>query len=116
MGRGGIASTGQTWSAMWKVIFSYQVRDEVADAALWYEARQSGLGWALVDELVQIWRELAVNPNLAARKHPKRNLRWRCPKRFPYRVIYEVDEVNRSVLVVAVVHASRSDVGWRDRL
>lgn len=73
------------------------------------------MGWAFVDELVPIWREIALNPYLASRKHPTRNLRWRCSKRFPYRIIYEVDEPNRLVLVLRVVHAAQDDSRWRER-
>ncbi len=98
---------------MWRVVFSFRVKDDVAEAALWYESKQSGLGRAFIDEVVQVWRELANNPQLAARKHPTKNLRWRYPLRFPYRIIYAVDEPNRTVLVLAVVHASRNDATWR---
>ncbi|MDQ5980619.1 MAG: toxin ParE1/3/4 [Verrucomicrobiota bacterium] len=98
---------------MWRVVFSFRVRDDVAEAAIWYEGKQAGLGRAFVDEVVQVWRELANNPPLAARKHPTKNLRWRYPLRFPYRIIYEVDESGGTVLVLAVVHASRNDAAWR---
>ncbi len=98
---------------MWRLIFSFRVRDDVAEAAIWYETKQAGLGRAFIDEVVQVWHELADNPHLTARKHLAKNLRWRYPPRFPYRIIYEVDESNRTVLVLAVVHASRNDAGWR---
>lgn len=100
---------------MWRLVFSFHVRDDIAEAAQWYESRQVGLGRAFVDEVVQVWRAVADNPYLAARKHPTKNLRWRYPARFPYRVIYEVDEENRTVLVLAVVHASRNDALGRER-
>lgn len=100
---------------MWRVVFSFRVRDDVASAATWYEEKQAGLGRAFIEEVVAVWRELAVNPLLVARKHPMKNLRWRYPERFPYRIIYEVDELNRMVLVLAVVHAAREDSAWRKK-
>ena len=100
---------------MWRLEFSVRVRDDVASAAAWYEEKQAGLGRAFIDEVVQVWWELAEDPQLAARKHPLKNLRWRYPERFPYRIIYEVDESNRIVLVLAVVHASRDDAGWKGK-
>lgn len=96
---------------MWRVRFSFRVEEDVASAALWYEAKQAGLGHAFVDEVAWVWRELAENPLLAARKHPTKNLRWRYPERFPYRIIYEVDESSRVVIVLRVVHAARRDLG-----
>lgn len=98
---------------MWRVVFSFRVENDVESAAAWYEQNCEGLGGAFVDEVAAVWRELALNPLLAARKHPKKNLRWRYPNRFPYRVIYEVDETSHTVIVVAVVHAAQSDSAWR---
>jgi mRNA-degrading endonuclease RelE of RelBE toxin-antitoxin system len=74
-----------------------------------------GLGHEFLDEMIRVWHELAINPLLATRKHPTKNLRWRYPERFPYRIIYDVDEASRTVLVLRVVHAARSDVAWRGR-
>jgi plasmid stabilization system protein ParE len=100
---------------VWKVVFSFRVEDDVAAAAAWYEDKQGGLGRLYIDDVIQVWRELAVNPLVAARKHPTKNLRWRYPERFPYRIIYEVDEELQTVLVLSVVHAARSDDAWRGR-
>ena len=41
---------------------------------------------------------------------------WRYPERFPYRVIYEVDEVGQTVKVAAVLHAARHDRHWKKRV
>jgi plasmid stabilization system protein ParE len=80
---------------------------DVAAAATWYEDKRPGLGHEFIEEVIQVWRSLAENPLLAARRHPERNLRWRFPERFPYRIIYEVDENTRTVIVLAVLHAAR---------
>ncbi|WP_157772404.1 type II toxin-antitoxin system RelE/ParE family toxin [Lacunisphaera limnophila] len=88
-------------------MFNPRVEDDVLQAAAWYESKRPGLGDALIDELIAVWRSLGENPLLGARKHPSRNLRWRFPERFPYRVLYEVDEVSRTVVVLAVLHAAR---------
>ena len=100
---------------MWEVHFSFRVEEDVAAVAAWYESKQVGLGSAFVDDVIQVWHELAANPLLAARKHPVRNLRWRYPSRFPYRILYEVDERSGRVLVLRVVHAARSDAALRGR-
>ena len=91
----------------WRVVFSPSVENDVAAAAAWYESKRRGLGWEFIDEVFIVWRALGENPLLGARKHPLRNLRWRYPNRFPYRIIYEVDEVSRTVFVIAVLHAAR---------
>jgi toxin ParE1/3/4 len=76
----------------WRVEFRPEVEQDMAEAAAWYEARQAGLGVEFVEEVIRTWDALAKNPTLNCRRHPSRNIRWRYPDRFPYRVIYEIVE------------------------
>ncbi len=100
----------------WRVEFRPEVEHDVAEAAAWYESRQPGLGTEFVEEIIQIWDALAENPLLNCRRHPAKNIRWRYPERFPYRVIYEVVETQHTVIVAAVLHAARHDHHWQKRL
>ena len=100
----------------WRVEFAPEVEQDVAEAADWYEIRQPGLGAKFVEEIIRVWDALKESPLLHSRRHPKKDIRWRYPERFPYRVIYEVDETKRIVKVAAVLHAARHDRQWRKRL
>ena len=100
----------------WQVVFNPRVEHDVAEAAAWYESKRSGLGREFIEEIITVWHSLAQNPLLGARKHPAKNLRWRYPERFPYRIIYETEESTRTVMVTAVLHAARQDNAWQDRL
>ncbi|HVU16033.1 MAG TPA: type II toxin-antitoxin system RelE/ParE family toxin [Candidatus Didemnitutus sp.] len=97
----------------WQLVFSFRAEEDLAAAAVWYEGKRKGLGHEFVDEVVECLKDLGLHPLLAARKHPTKNLRWRYPRRFPYRVIYTVDEAKGSVVVLRVIHAAREDTGWR---
>ena len=88
----------------------------MVEAAAWYEARQPGLGTEFVAEVIRVWDTLAGNPLLHCRRHPIKNIRWRYPDRFPYRVIYEVMESERTVIVAAVLHAAQHDREWQRRV
>jgi toxin ParE1/3/4 len=100
----------------WRIEFRPEVETDVAEAAYWYESRQPGLGAAFVDEVICVWQELTTNPLLGSRRQGVKNIRWRYPERFPYRVIYEVREDERLVIVAAVLHAARHDRRWQERL
>ena len=100
----------------WRVVIRPEVEQDITDAANWYESRQTGLGAGFMDEIIRLWDALAENPLLNARKHPRKNIRWRYPDRFPYRVIYEVDESQQTVIVAAVLHAARHDRHWQRRV
>jgi plasmid stabilization system protein ParE len=99
----------------WRVIIRPEVGSDVAEAARWYESRQPGLGAEFVEEIIHVWDALADNPLLNSRRHRRKNIRWRYPERFPYRVIYQVLETEHSVMVAAVLHAAREDKHWLKR-
>jgi plasmid stabilization system protein ParE len=99
----------------WRVEVRPEVEQDVKQASIWYEDRQPGLGVEFVEEVIRVWDALAENPLLHSRRHPVKNIRWRFPDRFPYRVIYEVSESEQTV-VVAVLHAARDDRHWQSRL
>ena len=99
----------------WRVEFRPEVEQDVAEAAAWYESRQPGLGLEFVEEIIRVWDALAENPLLNCRRHPTKQIRWRYPDRFPYRVIYDLHDAERTVLVAAVLHAARHYRVWRRR-
>ena len=99
----------------WEVLFRPEVEQDISEAVIWYEERQVGLGKEFLEEVIQVLELLAENPLLHSRRHPSKNICWRYTDRFPYRVIYEVDESERKVLVAAVLHAARHEQRWRDR-
>jgi mRNA-degrading endonuclease RelE of RelBE toxin-antitoxin system len=100
----------------WRGVIRPEVEQDVAEAASWYESRQAGLGTEFLKEVIRVWDELEVNPLLNSRRHPRKNIRWRYPERFPYRVIYEVVEGEQTVIVAAVLHAARHDRHWQQRV
>jgi hypothetical protein len=59
---------------------------------------------------------IGENPRLNSRRDPRRNIRWRATQRFPFRVIYEVFEVEATVVIYAVMHVARHERQWKRRL
>lgn len=100
----------------WRVEFRPEIEQDMTEAAAWYESRQPGLGADFIEEVICVWDALAKNPLLHSRHHPLKNIRWRYPDRFPYRIIYEVWEAQQTVIVIAVFHAARDNSGWQQRL
>jgi plasmid stabilization system protein ParE len=100
----------------WQIEFAPEVEQDMTAASNWYEARQAGLGLRFTEEIIRVWDDLTDNPLLGCRRHPTKNLHWRYPESFPYRVIYEVDETRQIVRVAAVLHAARSEEHWQRRI
>ena len=99
----------------WQVVARPEAEDDVRQAARWYDSQREGLGDEFIEEVLTIFDALAQNPLLHCRHHPTKNIRWRYPHRFPYRIVYEVIEEERFVVIAAVVHAARHDRVWQSR-
>jgi plasmid stabilization system protein ParE len=100
----------------WQVVARPQAENDVLETADWYDTQRAGLGAEFIEEILSVFNALERNPLLNCRQHPTKNIRWRYPKRFPYRVIYEVIKDSKLVIIAAVVHAVRHDRVWRGRV
>ena len=87
--------------------------DNAADGML---MRMAFLDAGMGVEVIQVFDALAENPLIYCERHPRKDVRWRYPERFPYRVIYEVLETEGTVVVAAVIHAARHDRHWVKRI
>lgn len=94
-----------------RVVFRRAARAEFDAAALWYEARQSGLGAAFAAEINRAVELVSGNPE----RFPKIHGAIRCvhARRFPYSV-YFLPESDR-VVVLAVFHVRRDPRVWQTR-
>ena len=100
----------------WQVVSRPEAEIDVVEIAAWYDSCTSGLGDRFVEEFLAVLDQLTMNPLLHCRRHPRKNIRWRYPKSFPFRVIYEVNEKEKIVVVAAVLHAARHEREWKRRV
>jgi len=100
----------------WKVVVLPEFYSDLEEAGDWYEQKLQGLGSRFAGEVLDVWAGLAVNPLLGCKKHPRRNIRWRYPEKFPYKVVYSVEEETKTVVVIALIHAARHERVLRKRI
>jgi plasmid stabilization system protein ParE len=100
----------------WQVVARPEAKNDVVETADWYDTQRAGLGAEFIEEIITVFDAIEKNPLLHCKQHPTKNIRWRSPKRFPYRVIYEVIEDDQLVIIAAVIHAARHESVWRDRV
>ena len=97
------------------MIFEIRLRPEaekdLLDAARWYEEQRQGLGKDLLDEIQAMFSMLAEAPMLHPVVH--RNTRRAIIHRFPFGIYYRIE--GATILVLAVMHASRNPHRWKSR-
>jgi toxin ParE1/3/4 len=93
------------------VIYHPAAEREVIDAAQWYERHEAGVGADYLDAVDAAVQLISDNPvNQPAVEDEVR----RCPvRRFPYSIYFRISV--DSIRILAVAHASRDPLYWRDR-
>ena len=98
------------------VAFEPEASHELEAAALWYEARRSGLGLTFLAAVDRTVDHLATWPDagsLVPGVPAHLEVRQMPVVRFPYRVAYLV--TSRELRVLAVAHTRRRPGYWRSR-
>ena len=85
---------------------------EVDDAVVWYNEQVNGLGREFLDELDRSVRLVKSFPEASTEIEP--GIRRCLMARFPYSLIYGIDQ--QTIVVVAVAHLHREPRYWADRL
>ena len=102
---------------MTPVQFAPEVPDELAEAALWYEARRQGLGTEFLSEVETVLPLIRRRPRsfpLLRDVDPMLEIRWALLPRFPYALVFLVRE--EELRVLAVAHAKRRPGYWLSRV
>lgn len=95
-----------------RIRFLEAAQREVDDAVAWYDERKEDLGRDFLDELDRAIRRVKSFPLASTEIEP--GIRRCLFARFPYALIYGMDE--DLIIVVAVSHLHRQPRYWIDRL
>ena len=80
---------------------------DLAEACKWYEKRRSGLGKEFLDEFDRRMDVIAGNPLLFAVNFSER-YRFAMLKKFPFSIVYRIDDDENSIVVISVFHQNRN--------
>lgn len=82
-----------------------EAEEELAAAAEWYESRRAGLGVELVAVIDRVFEQILEAPLASPAWRDDRAYRRKVVERFPYVVLFTVED--DVVTVVAVAHSRR---------
>jgi toxin ParE1/3/4 len=90
-----------------------EAREELLQAASFYNAQVPGLGLRFISEIECCHRSLLQAP-LIGRAYGKRLRKWTVADKFPYTIVYA--PIGDVLFVVAYAHGSRRPGYWRMRV
>ncbi len=93
------------------LIINPEAELDLAEARRWYEAERVGLGDELIEAVGKVLNRIQRAPRLYAKVFQE--LRLALVRRFPYAVLYRIDE--DQITVVAVYHTHRDPRAWQGR-
>ena len=96
---------------MMRVIFTKLARQELEDAVRFYELEYSGLGRKFKEEVRKA--ALRIAAYLEGWSIARGNVRKCLLHKFPYKLLYAVDE--NHILIIAVAHQHRKPDYWFDK-
>lgn len=96
------------------IIFSQLASEDLTETLGWYKEQKDGLEKQFITEMSKVLKRIEVFPKSFSYQHlrvRKANL-----NKFPYRILYLIDETNNEVHIIGVVHQSRHPDFWKNRM
>ena len=98
----------------YQYLFDPVAADEYEEAFNWYEQKSSIAADNLIIAVQDAPTAICVNPHRYRNVH--KNLRELSLKRYPYNLIYFIDETNLLITVTSLYHHKRNPTGKYDKL
>lgn len=98
---------------MYKSIILPLAKEDIKEAALWYNKKQIGLGKRFTAQVREKVQFIKQNPKACNVRYNK--VRTAVLNVFPFMLHYSIDEKNKVVLVSAVLHTRRNPNVWKNR-
>lgn len=98
---------------MYKALILPLAKEDIRDAARWYNQQSPGLGKKFTREVRSIVRYIRQNPHACNIRYNQ--VRTALLRVFPFMLHYTIDEDSKTVIVSAVLHTSRDPKVWEKR-
>jgi plasmid stabilization system protein ParE len=96
----------------YEIIIRPEAEKDLTEAFVWYEDKRRGLGFDFLLQVDAGLRFVARNPQIYAPAY--KGTRKHIIKRFPYKIIYVVEE--RKIIILGVIHGRRSPDVMKKRI
>ncbi len=99
--------------SQWKIIIEDLAQIDLWETYIWYEKEKAGLGEEFIDAFEETIERIERNP-LHASMYDE-TYRSTAFKRFPYGIIYLINEAKVEVYIIAISHQHRDRSWFKNR-
>lgn len=110
----GMYCAGNTIADMFDVVLTRDAQIDLDEIFVWYEEQKEGLGFDFVSRFELILQKLSGNPYYAS--FILDDARGVSIKKFPYEIIYRVNNAKQQVRIIAIIHQHRNPEWFRIRI
>ena len=97
----------------YSIEISKTAEDDIREAFLWYEDQKDDLGNLFESHVSKVIESIQRNPFKTQIRYG--NTRIFFLEKFPYGIHFQANEQEKSILIVAVFHTSRTPEKWTER-
>lgn len=98
---------------MYRSVILPLAKQDIKEAAIWYNERQPGLGKRFTDYIRKTVHYIRQNPKAIAIRYD--NTRTALLDTFPYMIHFSVDDDKKLVIIAAVLNTARDPKMWKER-
>ena len=96
------------------IIFSQLASEDLTEVLGWYRSQKNGLEKQFIAEISKVLKRIEIFPKSFSYDYLQ--IRKVLLKKFPYKILYFIDESKQELQVIAVVHQSRHPDFWKSRI
>jgi plasmid stabilization system protein ParE len=90
----------------YKVVLKPNAQADIKDTIAWYDLQKKGLGKTFYTYVVKKIKQLQSFPFSAQNRY--KNVRTAVVEKFPFLIHYYVDDFQKTIVILAVLHTSRN--------
>ena len=98
---------------MYKPVLLPLAKQDIKDAALWYNSQQRGLGKRFIHVARRKVNYICRNPKSISIRYG--NTRCALLEKFPFMLHFTLDDIRKEVIITAVFHTSQNPDSWKNR-
>jgi plasmid stabilization system protein ParE len=97
----------------YKITYTDEAKADVRQTMAWYEAVRPGLGEEFSTERKEQTKILTKHPKIYQIAY--KNRRILNLNRFPYKVIYIINDEKNEIQIIAIMHDKQHELNWKNR-